>query len=56
MNWIYQILKALLDWIRETPRDDIQDGKAPDQLKNDLRDRISGLPGMSDEGGPGPFR
>jgi hypothetical protein len=56
VNWIYQILKALLDWFRETPPTDIQHGKAPEVLKNDLADRIADLPGLPDEGGPGPFR
>ena len=57
MNWIYQILKALLDWFRETPPTNIQHGKAPEALKNDLADRIAGLPGLpSDKGGNGPAR
>jgi len=56
VNWIYQILKALLDWFRETPPTDVQHGKAPEQLKADLADRIADLPGLPDDGGPGPFR
>jgi len=57
VNWIYQILKALLDWLRETPPTDVQHGKAPEALKNDLADRIAGLPRLpDDQGGPGPFR
>jgi hypothetical protein len=57
VNWIYQILKALLDWFRETPPTNIQHGKAPEDLKNNLADRIAGLPGLpSDKGGNGPAR
>ena len=57
MNWIYQILKALLDWLRETPPTDVQHGKAPEALKNDLADRIADLPGLPDDtGGPGAKR
>ncbi len=57
MNWIYQILKALLDWLRETPPTDVQHGKAPEALKSDLDGRIADLPGLpDDQGGPGPFR
>ena len=53
MNWIYQILKALLDWLRETPPTDVQHGKAPDALKSDLDGRIADLPGLpDDQGGP----
>jgi len=56
VNWIYQILKALLDWAREKPPTDIQTGNAPEQLKNDLSDRIAGLPGLPDQGGDGAAR
>ena len=57
MNWVYQILKALLDWLRETPPTDVQHGKAPEALKDDLAGRVADLPGLpADEGGPGPFR
>ena len=57
MNWVYQILKALLDFFRETPPTDVQHGKAPDDLKNDLAGRVADLPGLPDDtGGPGPFR
>ena len=56
MNWIYQILKAILDWLRETPPTDVQHGNAPKDLKADMADRIADLPGLPDEGGPGPFR
>ena len=40
MNWVYQILKALLDWFRETPPTDVQHGKAPEALKDDLAGRV----------------
>jgi len=57
VNWVYQILKALLDWFRETPPTDVQHGKAPEALKSDLAGRIADLPGLpDDQGGPGPFR
>jgi hypothetical protein len=57
VNWIYQILKALLDFLRETPPTDVQHGKAPEALKSDLDGRIADLPGLpDDEGGPGAKR
>ncbi len=56
MNWIYQILKAFLDWFRETPPPDVQHGNAPKPLKNDLAARIADLPGLPDKGGDGPAR
>jgi len=57
VNWVYQIIKALLDWLRETPPTDVQHGKAPEALKSDLDGRIADLPGLpDDQGGPGPFR
>jgi len=57
VNWVYQILKALLDWFRETPPTDVQHGKVPEELKSDLADRIVDLPRLpNDQGGPGPFR
>jgi hypothetical protein len=57
VNWVYQILKALLDWLRETPPTDVQHGQAPQPLKDDLAARVADLPGLpADEGGPGPFR
>ena len=57
MNWIYQILKALLDWLRETPPTDVQHGKAPEALKSDLAARVADLPGLpGDQGGPGAKR
>ena len=57
MNWVYQIIKALLDWLRETPPTDVQHGKAPDDLKDDLAGRVADLPGLPDDpGGPGAKR
>jgi len=57
VNWIYQILRALLDWFRETPPTDVQHGNAPKPLKDDMAARIADLPGLpDDQGGPGPFR
>ena len=53
MNWIYQILRAVLDFLRETPPTDVQHGKAPDDLKDDLAGRVADLPGLpDDQGGP----
>ena len=57
MNWIYQILRAILDFLRATPPTDVQHGKAPDDLKNDLAGRVADLPGLpDDQGGPGAKR
>jgi hypothetical protein len=56
VNWIYQLVKAFLDWLRETPAPTVEDGNAPKPLKSDLAARIADLPGLPDEGGPGPFR
>jgi len=57
VNWVYQILKALLDWLRETPPTDVQHGKAPEAIKDDLADRVADLPGLpADTGGPGAKR
>ena len=57
MNWVYQILKALLDWFRETPPTDVQHGKAPEALKDDLAGRVADLPRLPDDtGGPSAKR
>ena len=57
MNWVYQILRAILDFLRATPPTDVQHGKAPEALKSDLVDRIANLPGLPDDtGGPGAKR
>ena len=56
-GWIYQIIKAFLDFFRETPPTDVQHGQAPKALKDDLAARVADLPGLpTDLGGPGPFR
>jgi hypothetical protein len=51
VNWIYQILKALLDFLRETPPADIAEGNAPKDLKDNLHRRIADLPGLPEQGG-----
>ncbi len=57
MNWIYQILRAILDFLRATPPTDVQHGKAPEALKSDLAARVADLPGLPDDtGGPGAKR
>ena len=57
MNWVYQILRAVLDFLRATPPTDVQHGKAPEALKDDLAGRVADLPRLPDDtGGPGPFR
>ena len=57
MNWVYQILRAILDFLRATPPTDVQHGNAPKALKDDLAGRVADLPGLpDDQGGPGPFR
>ena len=57
MNWVYQILKALLDWLRETPPTDVQHGKAPEALKDDLAAQAGQQHGQpDDQGGPGAKR
>lgn len=56
MNWIYQILKAFLDWFRETPPPDVQHGNAPQHIKDDLDARIADLPGLPDQGDSGAKR
>ena len=57
MNWVYQILRAVLDFLRATPPTDVQHGKAPEALKDDLAGRVASLPGLpDDQGGPGPKR
>ena len=53
MNWIYQLVRALLDFIREAPQPKITDGNAPKPLKDDLHDRIADLHGLpADQGDP----
>jgi hypothetical protein len=56
-GWIYQIIKAFLDFFRETPPTDVQHGQAPKALKDDLAARVADLPGLpTDQGGPGAKR
>jgi len=50
VNWIYQILKALLDFLRETPPPDIAESNAPKDLTDSLRRRIADLPGLPEQG------
>jgi hypothetical protein len=56
VNWVYQILKALLDWLRETPPPSILQSKAPDGLKEELGSAIDAARAgrMPDEGDPRP--
>ena len=57
MNWVYQILKALLDWLRETPPPSILQSKAPDGLKEELGAAIDSAGAgrvQHDEGHPRP--
>jgi hypothetical protein len=57
LNWIYQLVKALLDFLRETPAPKVEDGNAPKPLKNDLAARVADLPGLpADQGDPGAKR
>jgi len=57
VNWVYQILRAILDFLRATPPTDVQHGKAPEALKSDLDGRVADLPGLPDDtGGPGAKR
>ncbi|NBO53142.1 MAG: hypothetical protein EBU84_00795 [Actinobacteria bacterium] len=54
MNWVYQILKAILDWLRETPPPTVLPGNAPDDLRDRLQHRIDGM--RDGKGDPGPGR
>jgi hypothetical protein len=55
VNWIYQLLKAFLDWLRETPPPSISLGKAPDALKAELDAAVDAArAGVSDKGDPRP--
>ena len=56
MNWVYQILKAFLDWLRETPPPSVHQGQAPDGLKEELGSAIDAARAgrMPDEGDPRP--
>ena len=54
MNWVYQIIKALLDWLRETPPPIVRQGQAPPDLQAELDAAIDaakrGVPDKSDPG------
>ena len=55
MNWIYQIIKALLDWLRETPPPSIQQGQAPADLQKELDAAIDAARAwVPDKGDPRP--
>ena len=55
MNWIYQLVKAFLDWLRETPPPSISLGKAPDALQKELNAAIDAARhGVRDESDPRP--
>ena len=55
MNWVYQILKALLDWLRETPPPSIQQGQAPDALQKELNAAVDAAKhGVRDPSDPRP--
>jgi len=55
VNWIYQIIKAFLDWLRETPPPSISLGKAPDALQQELNAAIDAARvGVPDKGDPRP--
>jgi hypothetical protein len=51
VNWIYQLVRAFLDFIREAPAPKIVDGKAPNDLKDNLHGRIAGLHGLPKDSG-----
>ena len=36
MNWVYGIVKAFLDWLRETPPPTVRQGQAPPDLQAEL--------------------
>ena len=55
MNWIYQLLKAFLDWLRETPPPSISLGKAPDALTAELDAAVDAArAGVRDPSDPRP--
>jgi len=51
VNWIYQLVRAFLDFIREAPAPKIVDGNAPKDLKDNLHGRIAGLHGLPKDSG-----
>ena len=55
MNWVYGIVKALLDWLRETPPQSIHTSKAPPDLQAELGAAVDAArAGVSDKGDPRP--
>ena len=55
MNWVYQLVKAFLDWLRETPLPSIQTSKAPPDLQAELNAAVDAArAGVSDKGDPRP--
>ena len=55
MNWVYGIVKAFLDWLRETPPPSISLGKAPPDLQKELNAAIDATRhGVRDESDPRP--
>jgi len=55
LNWVYQLFKAFLDWLRETPPPSIQQSKAPPDLQEELGAAIDAAKhGMCDESNPRP--
>lgn len=55
MNWVYGIVKAFLDWLRETPPPSISIGKAPSDLQAELGAAIDAAKhGVRDKSDPRP--
>lgn len=57
MNWVYQILKAILDWLRETPPPTVRQGQAPPDLQAEFGAAIDSARAgrvQRDEGDPRP--
>jgi hypothetical protein len=55
LNWVYGIVKAFLDWLRETPPPSIHTSKAPPDLKEELDAAIDAARArVSDKSNPRP--
>ena len=55
MNWVYGIVKAIRDWLRETPPPTVGQGKAPADLQAGLAAAIDAAKrGVPDKGDPRP--
>jgi len=55
LNWVYGIVKAFLDWLRETPPPSILTSKAPPDLQEELGAAIDAAKHrVRDEGDPRP--